>query len=116
MTNENAETPWLSPAITNSHDPDVIVELVNEGTCEGMEGIEFSSEMLAEQYAYYAADDAGYGLNEDNLYAHLEFLQEYGGRFDFSKALAWAIKLAAFDPNADITDCTPTAEALAQST
>ncbi|ODN41114.1 hypothetical protein [Piscirickettsia litoralis] len=48
---------------------------------------------LAGQYAYDAADEAGYGIDEHNLEAHLELLSEAGAKFDHSKAMAEAMRI-----------------------
>ncbi len=42
---------------------------------------------LAAEYAYSAADEAGYGIDEDNVSAHLEILSGAGAKFDSARAL-----------------------------
>ena len=73
-----------------------IVAIINEGgTCEGMEGIEFSGEQLAGQYAFDAAKASGYPIDESALDAHLDFLAESGAEFDRSTAIEHGLRLAA---------------------
>lgn len=91
-------TTYLSNAIANAASLEQVVEYVNEGTCEGMEGIEFSPEMLAGQYAWEAAKDAAEGdITEADLEGQLEFLSEAGGVFDEQNAIAHGMKIAAAD-------------------
>lgn len=91
-------TTYLSNAIANASSLEQVVEYVNEGTCEGMEGIEFTSAMLAGQYAYSAAaectDD---GVTERDLEGQLEFLSEAGAIFDEQAAIEHGMKIAAAD-------------------
>ncbi|OHV13026.1 hypothetical protein [Kushneria phosphatilytica] len=91
-------TTYLSNAIANSTSLEQVVEYVNEGTCEGMEGIEFSSDMLAGQYAWSAAkegcDDE---ITEESIEGQLEFLREAGGVFNEQIAVEHAMKIIAAD-------------------
>jgi|TARA_R110000851_G_scaffold333472_1_gene513548 hypothetical protein len=90
---------FLSPAITNAHTLEEVVAHVNEGTCEGMEGIEFTSEMLAGQYAWEAAKQASDGepITAYSLEGQLEFLSDAGARFDEPKAILHGLALASAD-------------------
>lgn len=86
------ETIYLSNCIVNAQRIEQVVELVNEGTCEGIEGIEFTSEMLAGCYIYNACE---YDRDEDEREAHAEFLIEAGANFDLFDALEYAAELEA---------------------
>mgnify|MGYP001301969331 FL=1 len=92
-------TIFLSPAILNAHTLEEVVNYVNEGTCEGMEGIEFTSEMLAGQYAWSAAKEAsdGESITSYHIEGQLEFLSEAGARFDETKATLHGLALASAD-------------------
>lgn len=90
-------TIYLSKALQDCHTLDQIIALINEGTVEGMGeagGIEFLPEMLAGQYAYRAAVEAGYGLTIGNLCWHLDYLSENGAVFIPEPALDHALMLA----------------------
>lgn len=88
---------FISNALQNAHSIDQVVELINSGSCEGMEGIEFSSEHLAGQYAWSCAKEAGYGVEENDLEAQLEIIAEQGAEFDLKKALEHALQIAKND-------------------
>lgn len=92
-------TIYLSNAIANATSIEQVVEYVNEGTCEGMEGIEFTSEMLAGQYAWSAAKEAsdGESITSYHIEGQLEFLSEVGARFDEAKATLHGLALASAD-------------------
>lgn len=92
-------TIFLSPAIANAHTLDEVVTRVNEGTCEGMEGIEFTPEMLAGQYAWRAAKEAADGdpITAYHLEGQLEFLREAGATFDEAKAVSHGLSLVSAD-------------------
>ena len=87
-------TIYTSNAIKNAPSIEAVIALVNEGTCEGMEGIEFTPEMLAGQYAYEAAKEAGYTEDAD-LDGQLDILREAGAKFKQDAALAHAIAIKA---------------------
>lgn len=90
------EEIYISRAVQNAATLEQVVELINAGgTTEGMEGVEFSPAQLAGQYAYDAADDAGFGIDRDNIAGQLSFLAAAGAVFDESAAIEWALKLAA---------------------
>ncbi|MFP4104864.1 MAG: hypothetical protein ACLFVU_02145 [Phycisphaerae bacterium] len=89
---------YISKTIQDDHSIDQLVEHANEGLCEGMEGIEFSPEQLAGQYAWQAAKEADPDwIDEDSLGAHLEFLRDAGAKFDELEAIEHGLKLAAAD-------------------
>lgn len=88
-------TIYTSYALSNAHTLGYVVELVNEGTCEGMEGLEFTSDMLAGQYAWDAASTSGYAVDAESIEGHLEFLAGEGAKFNEAKALAHALDLVA---------------------
>ncbi|WP_019933870.1 hypothetical protein [Oceanimonas smirnovii] len=92
-------TIYLSNAIENATSIEQVVELINEGTCEGMEGIEFTADILAGQYAWSAAKDFvdSAGMTADDLEAQLEFLSAAGAVFSESVAVDHGLKLAAAD-------------------
>lgn len=71
-----------------------VVALVNKGTAEGIEGIEFTSAQLAGQYAYDAAEEAGYGIDEDSIDAQLDALSAAGATFGWSSAIDHALLIA----------------------
>lgn len=88
-------TLWISYALDNALTAEEVVEVVNGGTCEGMEGIEFTASMLAGQYAAGAAkDSADNGVIEHaDIEAHLEFLHNFGAIFDFETATEHGMRI-----------------------
>ncbi|MGP7732914.1 hypothetical protein [Oceanimonas smirnovii] len=92
-------TIYLSTAIENATSIEQVVELINEGTCEGMEGIEFTADMLAGQYAWSAAKDfvESADMADDDLETQLEFLSDAGAVFSERAAVDHGLKLAAAD-------------------
>lgn len=89
-------TTYLSNAIANATSLEQVVDYVNEGTCEGMEGIEFSSEMLAGQYAWQAAKEADDGeITELHIEGQLEFLSEAGAVFNEQAAIEYGMNFAS---------------------
>lgn len=91
MQEKRENTFWVSNFIRNGMKSlDEIIAAINDGgIVEGMEAIKFTPEMLAGEYAFYAAKDQR-DVSEENLYAHLEILQGYGASFDFPEALKHA--------------------------
>lgn len=83
---------YISTALQNAHSIDQVVELINSGSCEGMEGIEFNGEQLAAQYAWSCAKEAGYGVGKAEIEAQLEIISEHGANFDLNRALDLALK------------------------
>jgi hypothetical protein len=74
----------------------VVAHINNGGTCEGIEGIEFSPEQLAGQYAFDAISESDYtDFDEDALDAHLDFLVEAGAEFNRRDAINHGLILAA---------------------
>jgi hypothetical protein len=89
------ETINISYALLNANSLYAVVDLVNAGTCEGIEGVEFSSEQLAGQYAFSAANAGDYTVNADALAGQLEFLSDAGAVFNTSAAIAHGLAIAA---------------------
>lgn len=85
----------ISYALNNTHSLAAVVELINEGTCEGMEGMEFTSDQLAGQYAYNAAVESEYPVDADAISAHLDFLAEDGAVFNSVLAAQHALAIHA---------------------
>lgn len=85
----------ISYAVANAQTLESVVSLVNEGTCEGMEGMEFTAAQLAGQYAQSAAKDSGYPVTADAVEAHLEFLLDAGASFNVADAVAHAMTIQA---------------------
>lgn len=86
----SAESIKFSRAIAQAHSLEAVVAIINAGgIVEGMEGVEFTAEELAGQYAAEAARDNGF-LDGESHAAHLEFLRDAGAVFDHPVALAWA--------------------------
>jgi hypothetical protein len=84
----------ISNAIRNAHSIEKVVELINEAPhAEGMEGYEFTAEMLAGQYAFDAAKDSGYEIDESSIEAHLGFLAEAGASFSESEAVEHGVAI-----------------------
>ncbi len=94
----------ISYAIQNAKTLGDVVELVNEGTCEGIEGMEFTPEHLAGQYAQRAAQESGYPVDADSVEAHLEFLSDAGAVFDAAGAVAHAMQIEAATKPANRSD------------
>lgn len=84
----------ISNALQQALTTERVVELINAGTCEGLDapgGHEFTAEMLAGQYAHFAAEE--YASDRDNVIAQLEFIAGEGARFNEAAAADWAMKL-----------------------
>jgi hypothetical protein len=92
--NQTMSTIYESHAMKNANSIERVVELVNKGTYEGIEGVEFTPEMLAGCYAYNAACDSGNEIDKEELEAQLYCLADGGANFDASGALEYAIKLS----------------------
>ncbi len=58
-----------------------------------MEGVEFTGEQLAGQWAFNVALDSGYVINEQGLEIHLDVLAQVGASFDPQTAVAHAMRL-----------------------
>lgn len=93
----------ISYALNHATTLSAAVELINEGTCEGMEGMEFTSEQLAGQYAYNAAVESGYIVDADAINAHLEFLADDGACFNSVLAAQHALAIAVATLESTIT-------------
>lgn len=92
-----ATTVYACIALSNAQSMERVVELVNGGTVEGVQGIEFTSEQLAGQYAFEAAKEAGYGNSDADHEGQLEFLIEAGAVFNTAAAVKHAAALVAAD-------------------
>lgn len=88
---------FISNALQNAQSVEQAIKLINEGVCEGMEGVEFSNDQLAGQHAWACAKEAGYGIDGDIINAHLEIIADQGAQFDSIKALEHALKIAEND-------------------
>ena len=84
---------YVSRTLSEAHTIQSVVKIVNEGVVEGIEGIVFTSEQLAGQYAVEAAQQSGYNVDENEIWAHLEFLSNAGGKFNFSSAVNHGMKI-----------------------
>ena len=86
---------YTSNLVQNGSMTDIVNAINDGGTVEGVEGIEFTSEMLAGNYAYNCALEAGFGFEEANLDFHLDVLYDnYKAKFDYSDARDYALKLS----------------------
>jgi hypothetical protein len=85
---------YLSNTVKNATTLDQVIDAINDGgTYEGIEGIEFTPEQLAGQYAYDAVIESDYTVIVENIEGHIDYLQEHGAIFDEGKAVAWAMKI-----------------------
>ncbi|MCG7545400.1 hypothetical protein MHM93_14560 [Pseudoalteromonas sp. MM17-2] len=75
----------ISQAINEAQSLEQVVAIVNDGGTS-----RFDQNEIAAQYAYDAADDAGFGLSKANIEAHLDVLVEAGAEFDYLKAVELA--------------------------
>jgi hypothetical protein len=85
----------ISYAMSHATSLCAVVDLVNAGTCEGIEGMEFSSEQLAGQYAFHAANTGDYTVDAEAFAGQLEFLSDAGAVFNTSAAIAHGLAIAA---------------------
>lgn len=84
----------FSRTLAQAHGLESVVSMINRGgSCESMEGVEFTPEDLAGQYAAEAARDNGF-LDVEYLAAHLQFLSDAGAVFYAPSALEWARTVA----------------------
>jgi sulfur carrier protein ThiS len=73
-----------------------VVEIVNNGTrADVLPEFEFTPEQLAGQYAFEAVQESEYEHSDQNHEAHLEILEQHGGKFDSFEALKHAKQLAS---------------------
>lgn len=87
---------YISRAVVSAQSLEDVVEIINKGgVCEGMEGVEFTPEQLAGQYAEDAAHDSGFAVDQDAIEAHLEILRDAGANFDASAAAAHGMAINA---------------------
>ena len=94
---------YVSRALNNATSQEQCVEIINSGTCEGMEGIEFSSEQLSGQYAAYAAIENGFTTERD-IDGQLDCIEEAGARFERSEALAIALAIVEAEQSNEVED------------
>jgi len=81
---------YSSRLIEQAQTQEEIVEAINAGgVTEGVEGVEFTAEQLAGEYAWQAAEEAGY-VDDDSLEGQLECLADAGADFSQSDALEHA--------------------------
>lgn len=73
-----------SVMLQNAQSIEDAVEVVNTGTSH------YNSDELAAQYAFDSATQAGYGISEETIKAHLNILSESGANFDHANALVIA--------------------------
>lgn len=98
----------LSGSIKKAKSIDEAVEIINSrAPCESIEGVSFTPEQLAGQYACKANEDSDAELHKDELEVHLSILSEAGARFDSYTALKHACRLAeeSFRKEANTYDC-----------
>lgn len=88
----------MSNAITQSQSIDQVASAINAAS--GPFGVEYyggydmrSPEQMAAEYAYQAAEQAGYGIDADTIDAHLEYLVAAGAIFNRHQAINCAIQL-----------------------
>lgn len=88
---------YLSHAIQNAQNITEVVEMINNGGhSEGIEGVEFTPEMLAGIYSYVAVEDSDSECRvhiNDNHDAHLDVLIDCGAQFSSADALLYASQL-----------------------
>ena len=84
---------YISNELNNCSSLEKVVDLINSGVCEGVEGIEFTATGLAAQYAADASIDCHDRFKDDEIKSHLDILEESGAKFDYEKALRRAILL-----------------------
>ena len=77
----------ISQALQNAQSIDRVVEIINGGGTSS-----YSANEIAGQYAWQAADQAGYGIDRDNIDGHLGFLIDAGAEFDHAMAIEYALK------------------------
>jgi hypothetical protein len=89
---------YISNAIRSASSLQQFAAIINDGgTCEGMEGIEFTPEQLAGQYAFEAARDSGWPIDAAAIAAHLEVLADAGAEFGHTEAAEHSMALAGGD-------------------
>lgn len=87
---------YASNTIRNCSSLEQVITVINGGAIvEGMEGVEFTPAQMAGQYAFEAARESGWPVDESALDAHLDFLAEAGAEFDRSGAIVHGLQLAA---------------------
>jgi len=74
-------------ALENCQNVGQVVALINDEFAT-----DATPEMVAASYAQSAAVDAGFDVTEENVEAHLNFLADFGAKFDFAVALKLALE------------------------
>jgi len=97
---------YVSKELNNAYTQERCVEIINEGTCEGMEGIEFNSDQLAGQYAAYAAIEAGY-TDQQSIDGQLDVIANAGAEFDSIEAMKFAIAIVEAEKSTETEPETP---------
>lgn len=72
----------MAIALQNAKDINDVVKVINNKTNDFL----FTSEELAAQYAYNAAEEAGF-TDKESIEYHLDYLIGQGAKFDFDEAL-----------------------------
>ena len=75
--------------MTTFNEATVIISNINtiEGVVAHINDCDTNKNLFAAAYAYNAAEEAGYGIDADNIEAHLDVLSEAGAEFDAKKSL-----------------------------
>ncbi len=87
---------YESHSINNAKSIEEVVEIVNSTVSEGIELIEFTSEMLAGCYIKDAVLDDD-DTSSEALEAQAEILADHGANFDALEAIEYANKLLSAD-------------------
>lgn len=79
-------TAQRSTALDFAGSIEAAAAIITEGTSM------FTPEQLAGQYAWDAAEQAGYSMDDEAFIAHLDFLIDAGAKFDAGRALMCAVE------------------------
>lgn len=71
----------MCPKLQNCNSINQVVALINDELAS-----DASAEQLAAEYAYNAADEAGYGRGPTEVEFHMDYLAEQGAIFDRGEA------------------------------
>ena len=79
--------------MTTFNEATVIISNINtiEGVVAHINDCDTNKNLFAAAYAYNADEEAGYGIDADNIEAHLDVLSEAGAEFDTKKATKIAL-------------------------
>lgn len=72
--------------LSNCNSIDDVVELINGGDSIT------DCDVLAAKYSIDCSKEDDFGINDENLSAHLEILESAGANFNFAESLGIAIK------------------------